>query len=148
MRFDLTISHFTYELAVNKNLLVYDADTWRPYCHVKDFSRLILKVLRAEKKLINFQVFNAGGDVNNYTKKKIIKLILKHLPNASVDFKEKGHDPRNYRVSFKKVKNILKFKPKYTVSYGINELLKSINKNQFPKKKVNDKQFGNFVINI
>ena len=148
MRFDLTISQFTYELAVKKSLLVYDADTWRPYCHVKDFSRLVLKVLRAEKKLVNFQVFNAGGDINNYTKRKIVKLILKYFPKAIVNFKKQGHDPRNYRVSFKKVKSILKFKPKYSVLYGINELLRSINENHFPKKKFNNKEFGNFVINI
>ena len=148
MRFDLTISQFTYELAVKKNLLVYDADTWRPYCHVKDFSRLVVKVLRAEKRLVNFQVFNAGGDINNYTKKKIVRLILKYLPNSTVNFKKEGHDPRNYKVSFKKVKSILKFKPRYTVPHGINELLKSIKKNNFSEKNFNNKQFGNFVINI
>ena len=148
MRFDLTISQFTYELAVKKNLLVYDADTWRPYCHVKDFSRLVVKVLQAEKKLVNFQVFNAGGDINNHTKKKIVRLILKYLPNSTVNFKKEGHDPRNYKVSFQKVKSILKFKPRYTVPHGINELLKSIKKNHFSEKNFNNKQFGNFVINI
>jgi len=146
MRFDLTISQFTYEIAVKKNLLVYDPDTWRPYCHVKDFSRLVLKVLKAEKKLIDFQVFNAGGDINNYTKRKIVELILKYLPKGQIKFKKEGHDPRNYRVSFKKVKNILKFKPKYTVSYGIKELLKKIRKKHFSEKKFNNKEYGNFVI--
>ena len=35
MRFDLTISEFTIEMATGKELLVYDAHTWRPYCHVR-----------------------------------------------------------------------------------------------------------------
>ena len=29
---------------------MYDKNTSRPYCHVKDFARLIDKVLRAKKK--------------------------------------------------------------------------------------------------
>jgi len=147
MRFDLTVSQFTRDLALKNDLLVYDADTWRPYCHVKDFSRLVLKVLTAEKKIVSFQVFNAGGNINNFTKRGIIKLILKFLPKAKVRFKLKGQDPRNYRVSFKKVKKILKFKPKYTVTHGIKELITCIKKNKFSEKEFINNQFGNFIIN-
>ena len=45
--FDLTISEFTREMAIGKELLVYDALHSRPYCHVRDFARLIQKVLDA-----------------------------------------------------------------------------------------------------
>ena len=48
MRFDLTVNEFTRELAIGNELLVFDADTWRPYCHVRDFSRLIAKVLEED----------------------------------------------------------------------------------------------------
>ena len=41
MRFDLTISEFTRKIALGHELLIYDANTWRPYCHVLDFARLI-----------------------------------------------------------------------------------------------------------
>ena len=36
MRFDLTVSEFTRELYLGRELLVFDTHTWRPYCHVKD----------------------------------------------------------------------------------------------------------------
>ena len=45
MRFDLTISEFTRDLAIGKELLVYDENTWRPYCHVSDISNAIITVL-------------------------------------------------------------------------------------------------------
>ena len=35
MRFDLTISEFVREVWSGRELLVYDPDTWRPYCHVE-----------------------------------------------------------------------------------------------------------------
>ena len=41
MRFDLTISEFARTLATGAELVVYDADTWRPYCHVADISKAI-----------------------------------------------------------------------------------------------------------
>ena len=131
MRFDLTISEFTIEMATGKELLVYDADTWRPYCHVRDFARLIEKVLEAPNQLVANQVFNAGGEVNNYTKKMIVDEILNFLPDAKVKFQKQGNDPRNYRVSFNKVLKILNFEPTFTVEDGILELLDSINNRVF-----------------
>ena len=50
MRFDLTVNEFTYYIANQKNLVVYDKDTWRPYCHVEDFAVLIDKVINANKE--------------------------------------------------------------------------------------------------
>ena len=41
MRFDLTINEFVKDLFLYKEVKVYDENTWRPYCHVKDFARLI-----------------------------------------------------------------------------------------------------------
>ena len=44
MRFDLTINQFVKEAFKNK-LEIYDGDTYRPYCHVKDFAELLIKFL-------------------------------------------------------------------------------------------------------
>src|SRR5262249_18508769 len=72
MRFDLTVNEFTRELFVGATLVVYDAQTWRPYCHVKDFARLIVRVLLFPADRIAYEVFNAGGDGNNHTKQSIV----------------------------------------------------------------------------
>ena len=52
MRFDLTVSQFAWELATGRPLQVYDADTWRPYCHVRDICKAIMTVLtsRGERR--------------------------------------------------------------------------------------------------
>ena len=50
MRFDLTVSEFTRELFLGNELLVFDAETWRPYCHTQDFAKLIQKVLEAPEE--------------------------------------------------------------------------------------------------
>ena len=54
MRFDLTVNEFARDLYFNKKLEVYDPDTWRPYCHTRDFARIIELVLKAEKNKVDF----------------------------------------------------------------------------------------------
>jgi len=147
MRFDLTVSEFVRDLAMGNDLLVYDAETWRPYCHVQDFARLIHIVLKAPKEKVAFEVFNAGGDVNNATKQMIVNKILSKIPNGNVKYQEHGSDPRNYRVDFKKVKAILGFEPKYTIQDGIDELVAAIDSHVFDHVDENRNFHGNYEIN-
>jgi len=146
MRFDLTISEFTRELMSQNELLIYDANTWRPYCHVKDFARLIKMVIEAPVNKVSFEVFNAGGDSNNATKQTIVNHILKRIPNGKVKYLEKGSDPRNYRVNFVKVQEVLGFTPKYSIEQGIDELIQSISNHVFDNVLQNQNLYGNYEI--
>ena len=147
MRFDLTISQFTRELYYKKELIVFDEHTWRPYCHVNDFAILIEIVINANKNLIDFEVFNAGGTENNYTKKMIINSILRKIDNCKIVYNSNDSDPRNYRVDFTKVENILDFKPKYNLEYGVDELINSFEKGNYKIVPNNKNQYGNYNLN-
>ena len=146
MRFDLTISEFTRDLAMDKELLVYDAHTWRPYCHVQDFARLIQMVIEAPTEKVSFEVLNAGGDINNATKQMIVDAILEKIPDGKVHYQDHGSDPRNYRVSFEKVKSVLGFEAEYTIQDGIDELIEAINNHVFDNVDENKNFFGNYEI--
>ena len=87
---------------------------------MRDFSRLIIKVLNSDKEKINRKVFNAGSDQNNFTKEDILKLILKRIPNSKIIVKKGGVDRRDYRVSFEKVEKELNFKAKYSVQDALD----------------------------
>lgn len=131
MRFDLTVSEFTRAIARGEDLLVYDADTWRPYCHVRDFAEVITRVLEAPAQDVAFEVFNAGGDVNNYTKQGIVDAVLAQVPGGKVRYQAQGSDPRNYRVSFAKIRQRLHFEPSYSVPDGIRELIAALRQGFF-----------------
>lgn len=122
MRFDLTINEFVKIVFFNKTLLVYDADTYRPYLHTKDFARLFLLLLKTKKNIVR-KVYNVGGNKNNFSKRAIVSKIGKFLNIKKIKFREKGTDPRNYKVNFNKIKKELNFEPKYTIGYGINEII-------------------------
>jgi nucleoside-diphosphate-sugar epimerase len=146
MRFDLTVNEFTRALSMGQELLVFDANTWRPYCHVRDFARLVKLVLESPRDKVSFEVFNAGGDINNFTKQGIVDTILSFIPSAKVRYQENGSDPRNYRVDFSKVRNILGFEPSYTVHFGVNELLDAITEHVFDRVELMHNFHGNYEI--
>lgn len=146
MRFDLTISEFVREVWQGKELLVYDPDTWRPYCHVQDFADVAGRVLAAPAEAVSFEVFNAGGDVNNYTKRMIVDAIVDKLPDARIKYQEQGTDPRNYRVDFAKISSRLDFTPRYTVRDGIAELIDAFDRHLFDHADSRRNFHGNYEI--
>lgn len=147
MRFDLSVSEFARDLFFGEELLVFDEHTWRPYCHVRDFARLIDLVINADNDKVSFEVFNAGGEVNNFTKKMIVDTIASYIPDAKIKYGSNGSDPRNYKVSFQKVKNTLGFEPKFTVKDGIEELITAFKTGMFKDSLSNKNKYGNYEIN-
>ena len=144
MRFDLTINQFTYEAYNKKNLKIYDANTWRPYCHVIDFARAIKNIIFQNNKLINGEVFNIGSEDNNSTKKMLVDQIYENFTDFKVQYEKDGEDPRNYRVNFQKMRDLLNFEPKYKIDYGIREIISYLESNRIDDKKIS--QMGNFKI--
>ncbi len=146
MRFDLTISEFTKDLALGKELIVYDEDTWRPYCNVSDISNAIISVLEASREKVYGEVFNVGSDNNNYTKKMIVDLINKQLPDTKIEYKKGGFDTRNYRVSFDKVNRILSLKTRFTAEDSIRQIIKAIQNRIFRDIETRKNFYGNYTI--
>lgn len=122
MRFDLTVNEFTRELALRRELEIFGEQFWRPYCHVYDFSRAIELVLRSNKNKVAYNVFNVGDTDENYQKRMIIQEIEKIISDTRVKYVKKDEDPRDYRVSFEKIKKEIGFKISRRVPEGIKEI--------------------------
>lgn len=131
MRFDLTINGFTHELFFKKKLIAYDIDTWRPYCHVKDFALAIKLVIKKQTESFQ-QIYNVGSNHNNYSKEQIIEKIRNKINfKTKIILKNNDIDRRNYIVSFDKIKKNIGFKSRYNLDYGIDELLLMFSKGYF-----------------
>jgi len=126
MRFDLTVSEFAREVALGRELTVYDADTWRPYCHVDDIAGAIVAVLEADPPLVRGEVFNVGGDALNATKRTIAGELGALVPGARVVFQNGRGDPRNYRVSFDKIRRTLGFVPRHTIREAMQAVVGAV----------------------
>lgn len=123
MRFDLTVNHFTKDAFKDKKLLVYGGDTWRPYIHIRDLTEAVIKILLAERSIINGEILNIGANHLNYQKKEIAKLVKKNFKDVKLKFINKNsNDPRDYRVSFNKIYKTINFKPNISIENGIREI--------------------------
>jgi len=146
MRFDLTLNEFVRSAYIDKKLEIYDYDTWRPYCHVLDFAKIIHLVLFKKIKRANFEIFNAGNSKNNFTKIMIAKLIKKYVKNVELILQGASKDPRDYIVSFDKLKKVYNYAPKFTLQYGIKEILNQLEKSNFINKNLYKDNLGNYKI--
>jgi nucleoside-diphosphate-sugar epimerase len=125
-RFDLTVNEFTKELALGRELTIFGEQFWRPYCHVVDLARSVITVLEASENLVDFEVYNVGDTSENYQKQMIVEEIKKQIPGVKVKYVQKNEDPRDYRVSFEKIKTKLGFRITMKVPEGIAQIRKAV----------------------
>ena len=128
MRFDLTVNEFTRDLWDGRTLDVYGEQFWRPYVHVGDAARAIALVLTARPEN---RVFNVGHSDENYRKLDLVELVRERLPEAEVRFVQRDEDPRDYRVSFERIRSELGFDPLMRVPDGIAEVIAGLEEHRF-----------------
>lgn len=126
MRFDLTVNEFSAQLVVDRRLEIYGPQFWRPYIHVRDAARAMVTVLSAPVADVAGEVFNVGSTDENYRKADLVDLIRQHVPDGVVDFVAKTEDPRDYRVSFAKIRGRLGFEVSRRVADGVAEVVRLV----------------------
>lgn len=126
MRFDLTINEFTRDLWAGRELAVFGEQFWRPYVHARDAAVAVCMVLEAPAERVAREVFNVGHSDENYRKLDLVEIITAALGRGHVKFVHRGEDPRDYKVSFDKVRTTLGFQPRFTVPKGIEEVIEAL----------------------
>jgi nucleoside-diphosphate-sugar epimerase len=124
-RFDLIVNQFVLDAYTKRQLLIYQRGYSRSFVHVKDVARGIMIGLDAPQEKIRGQVYNLGAENGNYTKDQIVELVLRRMPETTVEYKDLtfGGDMRDITVSFAKIKRELGFETTLNVDDGVRELL-------------------------
>jgi len=122
MRFDLTVNDFTREVALGEELQVFDDQSWRPYCHVEDLARACGSVIDAREDRVRSEVFGVGDTDENYQKRAIAEEIRRQVPDARIRRVQRGEDPRDYRVDFSKIRDVLGFRITRRMPDGVREV--------------------------
>jgi nucleoside-diphosphate-sugar epimerase len=131
MRFDLTVNEFTRELWADRELEVFGEQFWRPYIHVRDAARAVRTVLEAPSEKVGGKVFNAGRSGENYRKLDLVQEIGKQIDRGKVSYVHRNEDPRDYKVSFDKIRAELGFETLMTVPDGIAEIIAALDVKAF-----------------
>ena len=125
-RFDLTVNDFTLHAIIDKKLVIFLPYSNRPYVHVRDAARAVELVLEKYTETAG-KTYNVGSNDQNYKKIDIVNEVKKVVPDFEIEFVEKGNDPRDYRVSFDKIKSQLNYSTTLSILNGIKEIAWAIN---------------------
>jgi nucleoside-diphosphate-sugar epimerase len=137
MRIDLLVNDFTYRAVHDSSLIIFEGHFKRNYIHIRDVVAAFIHSIN-NIQTMKGQIYNVGLSDANLSKIELCEEIKKHLSNfVYVEEKyKKDPDQRNYIVSNKKIEKT-GFKPKYSISDGIKELIKGY-------KMIKNQNFGNF----
>ena len=129
-RLDVVVNILTNLAYHKRKITVYGGDQLRPNIHIKDMVNVYLKMLVADKNVVNGEVFNAGYD--NFTINEIANSVKEIIGDDVEIEKLETDDNRSYHVSSKKMKDILNTEAKFTIQDAIKDL-----KEAFDQKKIN-----------
>lgn len=117
VRLDLVVNTMTVKAYYEKKLKVFGGTQFRPLLHVKDAARAIVENLASEHR----GIFNLRSE--NIKMIDLAEIVVKHFNKVKLEKVDmKFEDARNYRVKAEKMEKILKFKPKYSIDQGIEEI--------------------------
>lgn len=119
MRFDLAINGMVLGYYRNGKIpIMRDGKQWRPFVNVNDTSKAFIKVLETEPEVVSGQVFNVGCDEQNIQIFDLAKVVAEAC-DMPFNYEWYGDcDTRSYNVSFKKIKDVLGFKPQTSIKDG------------------------------
>jgi nucleoside-diphosphate-sugar epimerase len=132
MRFDLTVNQFTRDLWSDHRLEVFGERFWRPYVHVRDVARAVCTVLDAAPERVAGEIFNVGCSEENYRKLDLVHAIREQVDAGEVSYVHRDEDPRDYKVSFEKLRRELDFQTTMTVPDGIREVVSALATETYP----------------
>ncbi|QDU89350.1 UDP-glucose 4-epimerase [Pirellulimonas nuda] len=125
LRIDLVVNNLLASaLAFGEIRIQSDGSPWRPLIHCRDIARAFLAFVEAPAEVIHNQAVNIGGNDANYQVRDVGDMVQNLIPTAEVAYTgEVGEDPRNYRVKFDKLGQLLPtFRLEYDLERGMREL--------------------------
>jgi len=121
-RFDLVVNLLTAKALKEGKISIFNGFQWRPFIHVEDISKAVILLLKTPIKLIGGEIFNIGSNHMNYQISDLGNKIKDLIPDTQLEYIEKKEDPRNYRVSFDRIKNVIGFSCQKDLDDGIKEI--------------------------
>ena len=126
MRFDLVVNTLTVRAVVDRKIAIFGGNQWRPNVHCRDAARAFIAALEAPAERVAGEIFNVGGDALNHPIATLGDMVAEIVRGTEVVHQKDAPDPRDYRVSFEKIRRVLGFEPEFTVPAGIREVAAAV----------------------
>lgn len=125
MRTDLLVNDFVQRAVRDKYLVIFEGSFKRNYLHIRDVARVFLHGIKNFDSMKG-RSYNVGLSDANLSKTELCQAIKKRIPEFTFMESPIGEDPdkRDYIVSNERIEKT-GFKPKYSLDFGIGELIKA-----------------------
>ncbi|MEU3660016.1 NAD(P)-dependent oxidoreductase [Streptomyces sp. NPDC032940] len=129
MRFDLVVNRMTADATWDGVINLVGGEQWRPFLHVRDAAGVALASLTATCPEL---IHNCGVTSENYRIADVARMVGEAVPQARLLQTPGGSDRRDYRVDFDGLEKSLGFRPGWTVSAGIREIVGQLRSSHGP----------------
>lgn len=144
LRLDLVVNNLLAAALAYGEIRVHsDGKPWRPLVHCRDIARACLACLQAPAAPLGGQALNIGADEENYQVAQVAELVRQQVEKARIVYTGRsGPDPRDYRVSFQKLrKKLPAFLLADDVRSGIRELRDAFLAHRFSRADLESQRF-------
>ena len=144
LRIDLVVNNLlACAFAKGDIRIMSDGSPWRPLVHCADIARAFVAFLEAPREDVFNKAVNIGGNKENYQVKDVADYVQALMPDATIVYTgEVGEDPRNYRVNFDRLAEVLpNFELAYTLESGMKELYDKYKEHGFSEDDFDGDQF-------
>jgi nucleoside-diphosphate-sugar epimerase len=139
-RLDVIVNIFSNLAFHKREISIFGGTQLRPNIHINDMVRAYEILIEAKSDSVNGQIFNAGWE--NKTVAEIADTVKKNTGNDVKIFKIKTNDNRSYHICSEKIKKILNFETKFTISDAVNDLKFAFENKRFKDSLNNDLYFN------
>jgi nucleoside-diphosphate-sugar epimerase len=125
LRIDLVANNLLACALVHGEIrIMSDGTPWRPLIHCRDIARAFVALAKAPRERVHNQRINIGDNAENYQVRDVADRVRDLVPRANVVYTgEVGADPRDYRVSFDRLRLLLPhFRLEFDLSRGLQQL--------------------------
>jgi nucleoside-diphosphate-sugar epimerase len=144
LRIDLVVNNLLGSaMAYGQIRIQSDGTPWRPLIHCRDIARAFVTLSQAPRDRVFNKAINIGANSENYRVRDVADQVKRLIPSAQITYTgEVGADPRNYRVNFDLLYQLLPdFRLQYSLASGMEELHQAMVRHNFCRKDFEGEQF-------
>ena len=144
LRIDLVVNNLLGSaMAYGQIRIQSDGSPWRPLIHCRDIARAFIALSKAPRERVQNRAINIGANSENYRVRDVADQVKRLMPDAQITYTgEVGADPRNYRVNFDLLYQLLPdFKLQYSLASGMEELHRAMVRHGFSRQDFEGEQF-------
>lgn len=129
MRLDLSVNILTHHAITKNHITVFGGTQERPNLHIADYCDVVELLMEAPKEKIANEIFNVGCmNASLLDLARIVKIsVMEDFPeieNIEITT-ELSEDLRSYRINSDKIKKILGFVPKHSVTEAVEDICRA-----------------------